>query len=42
MYRYNTKVQSFPANLLAGMFRFSEREYLQADDESRGPTQVSF
>ena len=42
VYRYNTKVQSFPANVLAGAFRFSEREYFQADDESRGPTQVSF
>jgi hypothetical protein len=28
--------------VLAGAFRFSEREYFQADDESRGPTQVSF
>jgi LemA protein len=42
VYRYNTKVQSFPSNVLANMFRFSEREYFQADDESRGPTQVSF
>jgi LemA protein len=42
VYRYNTKVQSFPANILANMFRFSEREYFQADDESRGPTQVTF
>ncbi|HEX5946080.1 MAG TPA: LemA family protein [Acidimicrobiales bacterium] len=42
VYRYNTKVQSFPANILANMVRFSEREYFQADDESRGPTQVSF
>ena len=42
VYRYNTKIQSFPANVLAGAFRFSEREYFQADDESRGPTQVSF
>jgi LemA protein len=42
VYRYNTKTQSFPSNILAGMFRFSEREYFQADDESRGPTQVSF
>jgi LemA protein len=42
VYRYNTKIQSFPANLLAGMFSFSEREYFQADDESRGPTRVSF
>ena len=42
VYRYNTKIQSFPANLLAGVFSFSEREYFQADDESRGPTRVSF
>ncbi|MBN2624487.1 MAG: LemA family protein [Acidimicrobiales bacterium] len=42
VYRYNTKVQSFPSNILANMFRFAEREYFQADDESRGPTQVSF
>jgi LemA protein len=42
VYKYNTKIQSFPSNVLANMFRFSEREYFQADDESRGPTQVSF
>ena len=42
VYRYNTKVQSFPSNVLAGTFRFQEREYFQADDESRGPTQVNF
>ena len=42
VYRYNTKIQSFPSNILAGMFRFSEREYFEADDESRGPTQVQF
>ena len=42
VYRYNTKIQSFPSNILANTFRFSEREYFQADDESRGPTQVSF
>ena len=42
VYRYNTKIQSFPSNVLANTFSFSEREYFQADDESRGPTQVSF
>jgi LemA protein len=42
VYRYNTKIQSFPSNLLAGAFRFSEREYFEADDESRGPTRVQF
>jgi LemA protein len=42
VYRYNTKIQSFPSNILANAFRFSEREYFEADDESRGPTQVRF
>ena len=42
VFRYNAKIQSFPANLLANSFRFDEREYFQADDESRGPTQVQF
>jgi LemA protein len=42
VYRYNTKIQSFPSNVLANAFRFSEREYFEADDESRGPTQVKF
>ncbi|MGH9185802.1 MAG: LemA family protein [Acidimicrobiales bacterium] len=40
--RYNTKIQSFPSNILAGMFRFTEREYFEADDDSRGPVSVSF
>jgi LemA protein len=42
VYRYNTKLQSFPSNVLANAFHFSEREYFEADDESRGPTQVQF
>jgi LemA protein len=42
VYRYNTKIQSFPQNVVANSFRFREREYFQADDESRGPTQVRF
>ncbi|HEX8803473.1 MAG TPA: LemA family protein [Acidimicrobiales bacterium] len=42
VFRYNTKIQSFPATVLANAFRFQQREYFQADDESRGPTQVSF
>jgi LemA protein len=42
VYRYNTKIQSFPQNILANSFNFREREYFQTDDESRGPTQVTF
>ena len=30
--RLNTKVQSFPANLVAGPFGFREREYFEMDD----------
>jgi LemA protein len=42
VFRYNTKIQTFPAVVIAGMFRFSEREYFEADDGSRGPVQVQF
>jgi LemA protein len=42
VFRYNTKIQSFPANLLASRFRFVEREYFEADDQARGPVQVDF
>jgi LemA protein len=40
--RYNTRIQSFPAVLLAGALRFQEREYFEADGESRGPVEVDF
>jgi LemA protein len=42
VYKYNTKIQSFPAVILANMFKFSEREYFETDDETRGPVQVEF
>ncbi len=40
--RYNTKIQSFPSVILAGMFRFQEREYFEAEGEAAGPVQVQF
>ncbi len=40
--RYNTKIQSFPAVVIANAMRFREREYFEADDASRGPVQVQF
>ena len=40
--RYNTKIETFPTNILAGMFGFREREYFEADDTSRGPVSVQF
>jgi LemA protein len=42
VFRYNTKIQSFPAVIIAGMLQFNEREYFEADDESRGPVNVQF
>ncbi|HYF44903.1 MAG TPA: LemA family protein [Acidimicrobiales bacterium] len=40
--RYNTKIQTFPAVMIAGMFRFTPREYFEAEPESRENVQVSF
>ena len=39
---WNTKVQSFPSNLIARSFNFTEREYFEADDTSRGPVSARF
>ena len=39
---YNTKIQSFPSNIIAGMFSFTEREYFEVEGEARGPVQVEF
>ncbi|NLA35511.1 MAG: LemA family protein [Actinobacteria bacterium] len=39
---YNTKIQAFPSNMIANAFKFSEREYFQADNEARGDVSVSF
>jgi LemA protein len=40
--RYNTSIQTFPAVMIAGALRFTEREYFEADDESRGNVAVEF
>jgi LemA protein len=42
VYKYNTKIQTFPAVVVAGPMRFTAREYFEAEEESRGPVQVSF
>lgn len=38
----NTKVQSFPANLLAGLFGFTSREYFQIDTSDAAQPSVDF
>jgi LemA protein len=40
--KLNTRIQTFPTNMLAGAFGFTQREYFEADDASRGPVQVRF
>jgi len=40
--RYNTKTQTFPSAAIAGMFHFTEREYFEAQGDSRAPVQVKF
>jgi LemA protein len=40
--KLNTKIQSFPSNILANAFGFTAREYFEADDTSRGPVRVDF
>jgi len=42
VFGYNTKIQSFPAVLLANALGFRAREYFEADDTSRGPVTVEF
>ncbi len=42
VYKFNTKIQVFPSNIVAGAFNFDEREYFEADDGSRGPVTVDF
>ena len=39
---YNTKIKSFPANLLAGIFGFKERPYFEADADAKKAPSVNF
>ncbi|MEU7873546.1 LemA family protein [Dactylosporangium sp. NPDC049140] len=40
--QYNTAIESFPANLIAGVFGFHRRELFAAVGSERGPVEVSF
>ena len=40
--KYNTTIQSFPTNLLAGMFGFQALPYFEVDDVQRQAVQVKF
>lgn len=39
---FNTLIQSFPTNILAGMFGFTQREYFEMEDVAREPIHVDF
>lgn len=39
---YNTKVQTFPTNILAGAFGFRQEEFFQAGEEDRKNVKVNF
>ena len=39
---YNTQIQKFPTNLLAGMFHFEKREFFDAAPEDTETPQVQF
>ena len=41
----NIKIQSFPSNLIAGLFKFAEREFFELDESeaaAKSPVKVSF
>jgi LemA protein len=40
--RFNTKLQKFPTNVIAGRLGFSAREYFEVEDAARDNVQVSF
>ncbi len=39
---FNTMIQRFPMNIMAGMMRAVTREYFETSGEPRGPTDVRF
>ncbi len=40
--KYNTKIATFPTVIFAGMLRFTEREYFEAEDSAREAPTVQF
>lgn len=39
---YNTSVQMFPGNVIAGMFNFKEREFFKTEETEKGNVKVKF
>ena len=40
--KYDTKIQTFPTNLIAGMFNFQKREYFEAEQGAADVPKVQF
>lgn len=40
--KYNTKIETVPSNIIAGMFHFTQAQYFQTDEASRQVPQVRF
>jgi LemA protein len=40
--KYNNSLQTFPSNIVAGMFHFEQRQYFQTDEAARTVPQVKF
>lgn len=40
--KYNTKIETVPSNIIAGMFHFTQAQYFQTDEASRQVPQVGF
>ncbi len=40
--KYNTKIQTFPTVVLAGMFNFTQRQYFEVEGDAKGPVKVQF
>ncbi|MEX1123645.1 MAG: LemA family protein [Patescibacteria group bacterium] len=38
----NTKIETFPDNLVAGMFGAVKREFFEADEAEKEPVKVQF
>lgn len=39
---FNTKIELFPNNLIAGMLNFTKREFFGADEKEKAPVEVKF
>ena len=40
--KYNNKIQMFPSNVIASMFKFTKKEFFEAKNEERENVQVKF